>query len=91
MKARRSPSRTIWSRDPSSVSQGSTSPTAEISGRFRIGTVTGTFQSRIRLSNQAICYTAEDSPEECNTVYISGQDVFEVAHDGSVVTVIFLQ
>jgi hypothetical protein len=60
-------------------------------GRYRIGTEKGTFQSRIRVSDRTICYTVENRQEECNTVYISGQDVFEVASDGTVVTVIFLQ
>jgi hypothetical protein len=59
-------------------------------GRYRIGDVVSTFESRVRLQNDMICYTAAPQPEECNSVYIVGQDVLEVGSDGRVTTVIFL-
>jgi hypothetical protein len=60
-------------------------------GRYRIGSVVSTFESRVRFQSDMICYTAPSQPEECNSVFIVGQDVFEVGADGRVTTVIFLE
>ena len=58
-------------------------------GRYRVGETVGTFEAKVRVQGDTICYIAPGDPEECSSVYVDRLDVFEVGADGKVKTVIF--
>jgi hypothetical protein len=56
-------------------------------GTYQLGSHHGTFDGTIRISGNQFCYKAGFSQEHCNSVYVDGDEVYEVRPSGKIESV----